>query len=209
MALLLPCENEIVAHLLRSRLLSHGVECAVVHGGIATIWGNWLMHPRLLIAEDDLEPAYALLAEPEPQLDESFVEPPETADLNENLGFSSGVPGLPALVLVTMAVGLCIGVVVFAMVTALAMLQGGAARETAQHQDAEMWPLTAAFYGAVFGFIVWPLMLFARSCRQRPDGTLPLRARLIFLGARPEGWAGLLCYFFLRLLLVPPKALRN
>lgn len=202
MALLLPCENEISAHVLRSRLLSHGVECVIVHENAATLWGGWLFRPRLMVADDDWDLACDFCAQDADSIDESFVEPLETADLNENLGFSSIVPDLLAMALV----GFALGAVELAVVTVFTMATGGMSREVAEESAALFLPL----YGAAAGLIAWPFVWLARSCRLRADGTLPLRARLIFLGALPEAWLGLAIYFLLRLLFaILPKALRK
>ena len=162
MALLLPCKDEISAHLLRSRLLSHDIECAVVHGGIATIWGGWVMRPRLLLAADDFERAQSLCGESEEAIDETFVEPAETAVLNENRGFESTVPTFLSMLLVGCVIGFAGGVLLLLGITVVTMAKGGISRELSTAESSIVYvPFLMAGGGLLFGAVVWPLPLLA------------------------------------------------
>lgn len=176
MPLLLTCANEINAHLLRSLLLSHGIPSDVIHDASATTYGNWIMRPQLLIAEEALDDGLELLAVPDEPLDDNFIEPAETAVLSEDLGLHHAVPGFIPLVAFGFAACFLLGVADLIPLTFVEMTKGGRS-----HSDTIFLPFWWSLDGAVFGTVCWPLILFARSCHRRDDGSLPLRARLVAL----------------------------
>ena len=179
MTLLLPCQNEISAHLLRSLLLSHGIPSDVVHDNFATMYGNWLTRPQLLIAEEALDDGLELLAVPDEPLDDTFIEPAETADVSEDLGLRSCTPGLITLVIFGCCAGVVLGAADLFLVTLFAMTIKGSRTETVAGLDVLLIPLWWGLYGIVFGIVSRPFIALARSCHRRDDGSLPLRARLI------------------------------
>jgi hypothetical protein len=181
MALLLPCENEISAHLLRSRLLSHGIPSAVVQDNFATLYGNWLTRPHLLIEEEALEDGLELLAAPDEPLGDNFVELVETADLNEELGLVRAVPEIVELATFGCCAGFFLGVLGVIFLTALAIVASGGQTNPDAGRLVVLLPLICGVGGLVFGIVCWPFIAFARSCRRRDDGSLPLRARLVYL----------------------------
>ncbi len=182
MALLLPCQNEISAHLLRSRLLSHGIPSDVVQDNFATAYGNWLTRPHLLISEEALEDGLELLAVPEEPLDETFTEPAETIGASEDLGLHSDVPEVSALVIFGFKAGCLLGVVLLILITLFAIAaSGGGGGGSGAGIFFVFLPLWCGLYGSVFGLVCWPFIILARSCRHRDDGLLPFRARVIWL----------------------------
>ena len=176
MTLLLPCQNEINAHLLRSLLLSHGIPSDVIHDASATAYGNWIMRPQLLIAEEALDDGLELLAVPDEPLDDRFIEPAETAELSEDLGLHRAMPEFIPLVVFGIIAGFLLGVADLIPLTFVEMTMGGRS-----HADTIFLPFWWSLYGAVFGIVCWPWVIFARSCHRRDDGSLPLRARLVAL----------------------------
>lgn len=180
MDLLLPCQNEISAHLLRSLLLSHGIPSAVVHDNFATMYGNWLTRPHVLISEEALDAGLELLAVPDEPLDETFIEPAETADASEDLGLRRGVPGFIALVLFGCCAGAVLGTADLFLVTLFTMPLKGIRAARVSGLDVLLIPFWWSLYGTVFGILCWPFVALARSCHRRENGSLPLRARLIF-----------------------------
>ena len=199
MALLLPCANEINAHLLRSLLLSHGIPSDVIHDASATAYGNWIMRPQLLISEEALDDGLELLAVPDEPLDDHFIEPAETAELSEDLGHDSTVPGFIPLVAFGLIAGFLLGVADLIPLTFFAMMKGGRGSE-----GTIFLPLWMSLYGTVFGIACWPWIVFARSCHRREDGSLPLRARLValFLPQNPLGYVALgLVWIIIQMLL--------
>jgi len=103
------------------------------------------------------------------------------------------------------------GVLALVLATIGASARGESSRGFQGDQSATPFILVALDGGGViFGLIVWQLLRLARSCRLRADGTLPLHARFVFLGAMPEAWLGLAFYLLVRLLFADlPKALRK
>lgn len=180
MTLLLPCENEISAHLLRSRLLSHGIPGEVVHDTFATMYGNWLTRPQLLIAADALEDGLELLAAPDEPLDETFIEPAATADASEDLGLRSYTPGFLPLIAFGCAAGFLLGTAGLFFLTLFTIVIQGSREDNVTGLTVPLLPLSWSLYGIFFGIVCWPFVILARSCHRRDDGSLPLRARLIF-----------------------------
>lgn len=176
MALLLPCANEINAHLLRSLLLSHGIPSDVIHDASATTYGNWIMRPQLLISEEALDDGLELLAVPDEPLDDNFIEPAETAELSEDFGLHRAMPRFVPFVIFGLIVGFLLGVADLIPLTFIEMTKDGRS-----HSDTIYLPFWWSLYGAVFGITGWPWIIFARSCHRREDGSLPLRARLVAL----------------------------
>ena len=176
MALLLPCANEINAHLLRSLLLSHGIPSDVIHEASATAYGNWIMRPHLLISEEALDDGLELLAVPDEPIDDNFMEPAETAELSEDLGLHRAMPRFVPFVIFGLIAGFLLGVADLIPLTFVEMTKGGR-----NHTDTIFLPFWWSLYGTVFGIACWPFIIFARSCHRRDDGSLPLRARLVAL----------------------------
>lgn len=176
MTLLLPCENEISAHLLRSLFLSHGIPSDVVQDNFATMYGNWLTRPHLLIEEEALDDGLELLAVADEPLDDHFIEPAETAELSEDLGLCRVMPRFIPLVIFGCIVGFLLGVADLIPLTFIEMTKGGRS-----HDDTIFLPFWWSLYGLAFGIVCWPFIAFARSCHRRDDGSLPRRARLVAL----------------------------
>jgi hypothetical protein len=180
MVLLLPCENEISAHLLRSRLLSHGIPSDVVQDNFATMYGNWLTRPHLLISEEALDDGLELLAVPDEPIGDNFIEPSDPSQESEDLGLSAVVPGLWALISFGVCGGFLLGTAWLFLLTFFSMaMSGGLATDS--RLDVALLPISCGVYGAPFSIICWPLIAFARSCRRREDGSLPIRARIVLL----------------------------
>ncbi len=180
MDLLLPCQNEISAHLLRSLLLSHGIASTVVHDNFATMYGNWLTRPHVLIAEEALDTGLELLAVPDEPIDDTFIEPAEMAGASEDLGLRRCMPGFIALVLFGCCAGAVLGAADLFLVTLFTMPLNGVRASNVTGLDVLLIPFWWSLYGIVFGILCWPFLALARSCHRRDDGSLPLRARLIF-----------------------------
>ena len=195
MALLLPCANEINAHLLRSLLLSHGIPSDVIHDASATAYGNWIMRPQLLISEEALDDGLELLAVPDEPIDDNFIEPVETVDLNEQPGLCCCVPGVTVLA----TIGLLLGTTGLLLFTLLAMVINGGRVDANEGPEVTLVPLWCGIYGLGFGIVCWPFIAFARSCHRREDGSLPLRARIfmLFLPQNPLFYVILIVVFTL------------
>ena len=147
MTLLLPCENEISAHLLRSRLLSHGIPGEVVHDTFATMYGNWLTRPQLLIAADALEDGLELLAAPDEPLDETFIEPAATADASEDLGLRSYTPGFLPLIAFGCAAGFLLGTAGLFFLTLFTIVIQGSREDNVTGLTVPLLPLSWSLYG--------------------------------------------------------------
>jgi hypothetical protein len=183
MALLLPCQNEISAHLLRSLLLSHGIPSHVVHDNFSTLYGNCFTRPHILISEEALDNGLELLAVPDEPIDESFVEPLKTTETSEDLGLRRTTPSQLAPISAGFCTGFLLGLVAvfFWTFMAITYTTNWAQAVTLLGWEILSLPLWWGICGLFIGFICWPFPVFARSCRHRDDGSLPLRARLILL----------------------------
>jgi hypothetical protein len=183
MAVLLPCRDEFAAHLVRSKLLAHGVLSVVVHDCAASAYGGWIMHPRIVIADGDLEEVHRIFLEPATSIDESFSEPEDLRLPTEQLGLQRTLPGFLEFIMVSAGITGALGLPILVLLTLVAMitsqrLPADLRFETEAIQPLLM-PLEAALGGAIAGAVSWPLLIFARSCRHNERGELPLRARFV------------------------------
>jgi hypothetical protein len=65
----------------------------VVHDHAATLYGGWLMHPRLLVEDEDVDEAQRILSEPATPGEETLIAAAEASGPGEDLGLTRAVPG--------------------------------------------------------------------------------------------------------------------
>lgn len=181
MALLLRYKDEIAAHLARSKLLANGIVAGVVHDNASTVYGHWLMRPRLVVADEDIDDAAMVLATPDAPIEDDFVEPQELDVIPEDFGLRREVPKFLESMLFGALIAGGIGLLIAALVTAVAIVNYSPMAMAAIGLLIPMFPLYLAAVGALGGALVWPLIVFARSCRRDEHGALPLRAWLIYV----------------------------
>jgi hypothetical protein len=181
MALLLRYKDEIAAHLARSKLLAHGIVAGVVHDNASTVYGHWLMRPRLVVADEDIDDAAMVLAMPDSPIEDDFVEPQDLDAIPEDLGLRRDVPEFLEAMLLGALVAGGVGLVFSALATAVAIMNYSSTASTSVGFVIPMLPLSFAAAGALGGALAWPLIVFARSCRRDEHGALPPRAWLIYL----------------------------
>jgi Putative prokaryotic signal transducing protein len=180
MAEILPFNDEFRAHLARSKLLAHGIASVVVHDHAATVYGNWITHPGLLVADGDFEEAATVLSASDVPLGDDFVEPPEPDVMSEDLGLVRDVPRFIESITLGALIAGCMGLIIVAMLTAEAIMSGGRIPVEGVGLSVVLLPLGMAVVGALGGAFVWPFTTFARSCRRDERGELPRRAWLIY-----------------------------
>ncbi len=181
MALLLPYRDEIAAHLARSKLLAHGIVAVVVHDHASTVYGHWLMRPRLVVADADLDDAAMILATPDSPIGDDFIESLDLGAMSEDLGLHRDVPEFFEAMLLGALFAGSLGLVLAALVTAVAIMNFSSTAHAPVGFVIPMLPLSFAAAGALGGALAWPLIVFARSCRRDEHGVLPTRAWLIYL----------------------------
>ncbi|MCE9610096.1 MAG: hypothetical protein K8R23_07790 [Chthoniobacter sp.] len=159
----------------------------MVQDNFATLYGNWLTRPHLLIEEEALEDGLELLAEPEESLDETFTEPAETADASEDLGMCCTVPTFFSFVALGFCLGFLFGLVLL-LIACIETISGGWLGGRGLDIAFVTFPvafviftLSYGLYGGLICIPIWPFILLGRSCRRHEKGQLPSLARAVLL----------------------------
>jgi len=182
--------DEFAAHLARATLLEHGIESDVIHDHAATLYGGWLMHPRLLVEDEDVHEAQRILSEAAvPAEEETLTAAADAAGPGENLGLTRAVPGFGSLVLTGLVAGAGLGLLAIFVFVIFSIVAGRTdfVRLTAETLRLSLIPLSSGLAGAVFGACLWPAIRLGLSCRRRADGLLPLHARAVAVLLLGEG----------------------
>lgn len=89
----IPCRDLIHAHCLRSWLLSHGIKADVIHECANGLYLPDILPAQVAIDEADVARYETLSAQPDPPIDESFIQPESDEDVPEE----KPVPGAATL----------------------------------------------------------------------------------------------------------------
>gem|GEM_PF-6735276 len=174
----IPCRDLIHAHFLRSWLLSHGIKADVIHECANGLYLPDILPAQVAIDDADVARYETLSTQPDPPLDESFIQPESDEDVPEEKPVS-GAATLPTFLemLVFGAVGgACLAVftlvvgVLFSLFGNERLLSGEPLPPHLSGQGKLLWELP--LLGVIGAIPVYFAIRLADACKAR-NGQVP------------------------------------